>query len=244
MKTFRTLSAVVLVACATAAEAQPPAVPAAAAVQVGTLHNLQPTHAVTPRYFVPYVFYPRPHVYRAATAAESYARGRAALIHARGQYNLLSSEARVVHAEAQRREIENRERGVDAYFAIREKNREERAAQRRPRATVEQLRRIAAAGKPAPLSPSELDAVTGEISWPIALQQDEYDAFRADLEALAAEQAAAGQLGADELEKADLAADGILAELKTRIRDVPLQDYTVARRFVERLAHQLRNPAG
>jgi hypothetical protein len=237
--------AIVFFACAAVAEGQPPGVLATAAVRARTLHNIQPHYPSTPVYYVPRPFFGGwPAAYRSSTAAGAYARGAAAMTHARGHYNLLTAEARVVHTEAQRREIENREQWIDSYFAMREKNRQERAAERGPRATVEQLRRIAATGKPAALSPSELDAVTGEISWPALLQGEEYGTFRAALEQVFAQRAATGQVGTDALGKAKHATDSMLEELKTHVREVPQQDYIAARRFIESLAHAAQQPAG
>jgi len=71
-----------------------------------------------------YVVYPR--VYPAwggTTVAGSYARGLAALTHAQGVYNRLTAEARLIHAQAQAKELENRELRIQSYFAMREHNR-------------------------------------------------------------------------------------------------------------------------
>jgi hypothetical protein len=237
--------AIVLFACAAVAEGQPPGAPPRAAVRARTLHNVQPYYPSTPLYAVPRpLFRGWPTVHHASTAAESYARGQAAMTYAQGHYNLLTAEARVVHTEAQRREIENREQWINSYFATREKNRQERAAERGPRPTVEQLRRIAAAGKPAPPSPSEVDAVTGEIAWPPLLQGEEYGPFRAELESVFAQRATTGQVGTDALGKARHAADSMLDELKTHVRKVPQQDYIAARRFIESLAYAAQQPPG
>jgi hypothetical protein len=182
-------------------------------------------------------------VRHASTAAESYARGHAAAVAAHGYYNLMTAHARVVHAEAARREIENREQRIDSYFAMRAKNRQERAAERGPRPTTEQLQRIAARGKPAPLSPSEVDTSTGAIAWPILLQEDDYRTFRTDMESVFAQRAATGNLSPDAVGKAKQTTEAMLAELKSHVRDVSQQDYIAARRFIESLAYEVRSPA-
>jgi hypothetical protein len=227
----------------TVAHAQPPAAPPTAGAGVQTLHNIQPYYPARPIHYVRRPLYGWPGVHHAATAAESFARGQAAVIRAQGQYNLLTAEARVVHSEAQQREIENREQWINSYFATRETNRQERATERGPRATVDQLRRMAASGKPAALSPSELDAATGEISWPALLQSVEYSGFRAELDKVFAERAATGLVGADALVKARQATDRMLEELKTHVREVPSQAYIAARRFIESLAYEVDRPA-
>lgn len=236
--------ALLLFVCSTVAQGQPP-IPPTAAVPHATLHNIQPYHPPRPIYHVPGPArgwgWNSP--YRASTAAESYARGHAAAVASHGYYNLMSAQARVVHAEAASREIDNREQAIDSYFAMREKNRQERAAARRPRPTSEQLERIAAAGRPDPLSPSEVNMVTGEITWPRLLQEQEFGEFRAALEDVFAQRAPTGQLPSDTAGAARQATDGMMAQLKTRVRDVNQQEYIGARRFIESLAYEVQRPA-
>jgi len=69
---------------------------------------------------------------RPATVAESHARGAAALMRARAQYNLLTAVARIHAAQAQRLETENRLRQIQAYFEAQQINQHARAAKRRP----------------------------------------------------------------------------------------------------------------
>ncbi|NQT14172.1 MAG: hypothetical protein HQ582_15565 [Planctomycetes bacterium] len=245
MKTLSIQLAALLVAFAATAEAQNQATPAMAGVQGVTRHNVHPYHPVTPGYRMPNPYYnPWPTYHHASTAAEGYARGKAAITRAQGQYNLLTAEANVVNQEAYRRGIENQTRKVNGYFALREKNREERAVQRGPRASAEQLRRIAAAGKPATLSPSELDSATGGIAWPTLLEREEYEPFRADLEEAFARRADNGRMEPADLEQAEQAAEGMIAELKSHVREIPSHQYIAARRFVESLAYDAQQPAG
>ena len=234
--------AILLFACATVAQGQPPAAPPTAAVPHATLHNIQPYYPSRPVYYVPRPAWGWNSVHHASTAAESFARGHAAAVSAHGYYNLTTAQARVVHAEAAGREIDNREQAIDSYFAIREKNRQERAAERAPRPTTEQLERIAAAARPERLSPSEVNTTTGAITWPTLLQEDEYGALRAAMENVLAQRAVAGQLHADAVGLAKQATDGMLAQLKTRVREVPQQDYIAARRFLESLAYEVQRP--
>ena len=135
---------------------------------------------------------------------------------ARGQYNLLTARARVAAAEARRHELENRLRATELYFQIRELNRAYRAKLRGPRPTLEDLKRYAQATKPAPLSPSELDFITGQITWPILLRADRYAEYRAQLEALFAERTTADGLSTAGYLQIDRTAKAMLAELKRR----------------------------
>jgi len=247
MKTLSMQMAVLFVVFAATAEAQNGAAPATAGVQGGAVSHVHPYRPVTPGYRIPnpnYYHNPWYGHYHASTAAESYARGKAALVRSQGQYNLLTAEANVVNQEAYRRGMENQHRKVNGYFALREKNREERAAERRPRATAEQLRRIAATGKPAAVSPSDLDSVTGAISWPTVLEREEYEPFRVALEEVFARRADTGRMEAADLEQAEEASEGMIAELKSHVREIPSHKYIAARRFVESLAYEAQQPAG
>jgi hypothetical protein len=235
--------AIMLFACATVAEGQPPFAPATVGAPHATLNNVQPYYPPAPVYHAPPPCPPLNIVRHASTAAEGFARGHAAAVSAHGYYNLMTAQARVVHAEAASREIDNREKWIDSYFAMREKNRQERALARGPRPTLEQLERIAAAGRPAPLSPSELNTTNGAITWPTLLRKDEYGAPRAALESVFAHRAVTGQLHPDAPAYAKEAADAMLAQLRERVREVPQQDYIAARRFIESLAYAVRRPA-
>ncbi len=191
-------------------------------------------------YWVP----PRWHGYwGASTAAGSYAIGSAAMMRAAGEYNLLTAQARVAAAEAQRGELENRLRATEVYFQVREENRAYRAKLRGPRPTPEDLKRYAAAGRPDPLSPSELDTVTGRIFWPALLRDDCYADHRAKLEALFAARAASSELGTAAGLKIREATGAMLAELKKWVACVPQMDYIAAKRFIQSLAYEARQSA-
>jgi len=203
-----------------------------------SLGNRPETTYLAQFYWTPYGYY------GASTPAGSYALGAAAMARARGEYNLLTARARVAAAQARRYELENRLRATELYFQMRLMNREYRAKLRGPRATPEALARYAAAAAPDPLSPSELDSVTGEISWPILLRDDRYADYRAELEALFAERARSDELSTATYLKIRRTTRAMLAELKERITRVPQMDYIAAKRFIQSLAYEARKPAG
>lgn len=239
MKALLIRVAAVLLALATQAEclAQQPAT----VRWVRPLYRMESLSGVRPYFYhLPYAPYYR---YHAGTAAESYARGIAARVYAQGQYNRLTAEANVIDAEAYRREIENRELAAQTYFAMRQANREARAAERGPRAMPADLARFAAQDKPGRLSPSELSA-TGKLSWPLLLQADDFAPFRAELEKTFAQRAADGGIGAEEHVKARWTTNAMLEVLKTYVREVNSMDYTAARRFLQSLAFEIGQPVG
>ena len=163
---------------------------------------------------------------------------------AAGEYNLLTSHARIAHAEARRYEIENRIEATDAYFSLRLSNRDYRALLRGSRPTVDDMKRYAAAGRPARLSPSELDAVTGTIRWPILLRDDRYAGYRVQLQVLFAKRAASAELPATTYVGIQRTARAFLEEWTGRVCDVPQMDYIAAKRFLQSLAYEARQPTG
>ena len=177
--------------------------------------------------------------YHASTPAEGYARGMADVARSAGQRNLSNSEAAINWTEAQSRYIDNRDKATNTYFQMREANRQYRAAQRAPRPSMESLVRFAQAGKPQRLSPSELDVVTGEISWPEVLLTDPFSENRKQVEQLFAKRAEEGTLGYDDQTQLREATDAMLADLMEFLRDqkVKQMDYVAAKRFLESLAY-------
>lgn len=239
MKALSIQVAVVLLAFAAQAGAQAPR--PARVGEVPPLRNFQPASVVQPyTYYLPSPNYYR---YRAATVGESYARGLAAVTYAQGQYNWLRAGARVFHANAYEHEVSNYDLTVRTYFATRQYNREAVAAERGPRATLADLERFAAQEKPKRLSPSELQN-TGQISWPLLLQTDEFAPFRAEMENAFAKRAANGSIGLDDHSKVSQTTQVMLDVLQEYVHAVPPMDYTAAKRFIESLGHEARQPLG
>lgn len=206
----------------------------------GSLSRRAPGYTMRPRYTA----WPYPLWSRAGTPAEAYARGVAAVTIARGHFLRLAAEARAIHAEARAREIRNRREAIHACFALREGNRQARAAQRTPRTTASDLVRYAQMGKPRRLSPSELDTSSGQIHWPGVLGQQRFDPARDALEQAFARGAARGELRPTERERARQAAETMLAQLKGQIRRLDPADYLSARNFLESLLLELQPRRG
>jgi len=203
----------------------------------GPRQNLQPVYLPLGRYYA--------NVHRhASTPGESFARGRAELIRAGAEASLLHSQAAVLAEEAERRAIENRALWTTAYFEMKLMNRQYRAQLRGPRPTRKDLVRYARAAKPRRMSPSELDSLTGKVSWPVLLRTERFTDCRVELEEWFSRRAAGGQLEAEQLAEVDQATRTMLEKLKGRIRRVHPMDYTAARRFLKSLAYEVRRPTG
>jgi hypothetical protein len=187
-----------------------------------------------------------PTYHHASTAAEGAARGMADVTRSAGMYNLATSEAAINVTEAQSNYIKNRDEWTNTYFQMREANRQYRAKERGPRPSMEDLVRYAQAGKPARLSPSELDTVSGDVSWPSILQKEEFAKQRAQLEALFAKRAADGSVGPEQLAEIRRITGALIDQLKEQLqsREVSQMDYIGAKRFLESLSFEGQTPVG
>ncbi len=192
-----------------------------------------------------YLVYPRVYPYwGAGTVAGDYARGLAALTHAQGVYNRLSAEARLLHADAYARELQNHQASIQSYFEMRKLNQETRAAQRGPRLTTEQLSALAERRRPAQLDPAQLDPATGAIAWPIVLQGADLANLRSVVDAAFSRRASQGSLSTADVERVQQATEALQAALKQRIRQLPATEYIAAKQFLSSLAFEVRQPLG
>ena len=111
---------------------------------------------------------------------------------------------------------------------------------------MEDLVRYAQAGKPARLSPSELDSVSGGISWPILLQKAEFAEQREQLEQLFTKRAQGGAVGPDQLTEIRRLTTSMIDDLKQQLKkgEVKQMDYVPAKRFLESLSFEAQTPVG
>jgi hypothetical protein len=173
-----------------------------------------------------------------------YGRSLGDVIRAQGEYNYLSSQAAIFANQARAMALQNARDYVQTYFDLRRANRMYRAYERGPRPSPEAWIRYAQADKPHRLSPGELDAVTGVISWPILLQTDSFARYRTELEAIFSNRAELGAINTWGYLKIDQTAQAMLEELKTQVASVPPDEYIRAKRFIEGLAFEAKYPAG
>ena len=103
--------------------------------------------------------------------------------------------------------------------------------------------RLAQAGLPDRLSPSDLDPVTGRISWPSGLLNDVYAAEREQVDQLFADRALAhGAIGPQMHAEITDAVDAMLAKLKSLIKDYNTNQYIASRNFLNSLAYEASAP--
>lgn len=178
----------------------------------------------------------------ASTAEQGMMEGMASMMQAAGARNLMNAQAAGFVEDARRKNIDNRMYGTDAYFQMRKTNREARAAEAGPKPTQEDLQRYARQRAPSRLSPSELDPLTGAISWPAVLRDEEYKAYRDQIEALYQKQVQAGYLTGAQRGEAQQAVAAMQADLKKNLKSYVPQDYVQAKKFTEGLNYELVAP--
>jgi hypothetical protein len=181
--------------------------------------------------------------FHSSTLQEGVLRGQADVARSMGIYNRLTGEGAVYAAEAGRMALENYEQYVDTYHQTRQKAREYRAAERRPRATAEDLRRYSQRAAPDRLDASELHASSGSLTWPILLRDDAFASHRQTIDAFFYKRATESELSTADYLTAKETAGMIQSELKRRVRQVPMQEYAVAKRFLKSLNYEAQLPS-
>jgi hypothetical protein len=175
--------------------------------------------------------------YHSSTAAEGFQRGFADVVRSAGEANLNNSQAAINIEQARSMNMQNHLQYAETYFQMRQVNRQARAAEARPRLSSEQLFRIAQEQAPNRLTSSDLDPLTGDITWPIVLEDPTFAPYRETLSRLFAERASSGgAVTVSEMMEIRRTADAALAELRANIRNFPTNDYLRARRFLENLS--------
>lgn len=187
-----------------------------------------------------------PYHWHATTAVESYYRGAADYVRARGEFNRNTSEALINVEEARKRFLENKKLSTQTYFEMKRINQQYRDEVRKPAPTPEQIRRMAKAGVPDRADGSELNAATGKIHWPALLQTKPFDDYRAALDELfAARTVENSGVGSAHYHQVKRVTGAMKDELKRYLHDLDPSEYLDARKFIDKLAHEARfAPAG
>jgi hypothetical protein len=176
--------------------------------------------------------------HHASTAEESILRGWADVMRAQGLYNVMTSQALIHQAEAYRLQVENRVARTEAYFKMRDINRQARFGNHPPGAP-----KTAAASQPQsrPIvpGPSPLDAAgltRGLVRWPAALQDERCASYRQVVERLVAKNYQFGGLADEDRSTLTQASRAMAGELRSRIRSCSPQDYVDAKQLLIALA--------
>src|SRR5688572_29419390 len=112
--------------------------------------------------------------YHSSTYEEGVQRGFADFVRSAGQAQLLNSEAAKNYEDARKKYLENRLVATQTYFDARRMNQEARRSERSPPLSMEAYARLARQQAPDRLSVSQLDPLTGTITWPQPLLRPDY----------------------------------------------------------------------
>jgi hypothetical protein len=179
----------------------------------------------------------------ASTAQQAADYGMSSVIRSQGYANLQNSEAAKNWEDVKSKEIDNRQKWTNAYFDMRKTNREARAEERGPPITQEQAVRLAHKRAPARLTTTQLDPVTGHITYPLVLTDDAFDPYRENVDRLFSERASSGgSVSYDQFQEIQQAVNDFAAALKERVDKYAAGDYGTARTFLTSLAHEARFP--
>ena len=118
--------------------------------------------------------------YHASTVAEGEGNAISAVTRSRGQYQLDVSQARINNAQANAMDMQNRKQLATDYFETQNINKQNRFgdyAEKKKQHEKDALFQYGSEGRPTRLTSSELDPVTGQITWPIALEAPAFVQF-------------------------------------------------------------------
>ncbi|MHC4400255.1 MAG: hypothetical protein ACYTG0_11310 [Planctomycetota bacterium] len=232
MKTLFATIAIIVLSCATVAQAQ---------VAVPPIEPPPDMETGDPGLFLDGGYGGR-YGYHASTLHEGIARGVADIIRSGGEASRSMSEAAVNLAEARRMELENALNSVDVLYEGRRKLREYRAAERKPRPTLDDLARYAESARPDRLDSIHLDTASGELSWPALLREEAFSKHRDELQGVFSRRAEVGHMTAEDYSSLKQVTGAMKAELKGRLHQYPLTEYASTKRFIRSLTYEAQLP--
>jgi len=143
--------------------------------------------------------------------------------------------------ELRSRYLDDRRRRAEHYFEVRRTIDSYRAERRPPSLTPEQLANLNESRLPRRLTAEQWQPSLGIIHWPAALRGDEHAADRARLEQLFAERTpedgGAGGAGYSEVRRLTRR---MREQLAPRAKELSIEEFTVARKFIDSLAYEAR----
>jgi hypothetical protein len=147
--------------------------------------------------------------------------------------NLLTGQAAVQVEQARKAYIENQAKATQTYFELRRYNAE---ARHKTPLSLDQYVRLARDMAPEPLTATQLDPLTGTVSWPAPLRLPQYEAFRQRVDRLFQDRAT-GYLVYGEIQQA---VQEFEAQLKADLMKFQPDDYIVAKKFLDSLGWAAR----
>ena len=187
---------------------------------------------------------------KAATVGESYARGVSDVIRSRGAYEVDHSQARINDAQARSAEMDNRMQYTNDYFERRNINKtarfgnEAQRAAQREKNNQNRLFRYGQEGQPTRLTSRELDPITGEITWPIALEAPDFKEHRDEIDRTFVKRAEShSRFTYGQYQLVQNVCKQIDGALRAAVKTLDPQDWVQARNFVKRVSVEARHAA-
>ncbi len=144
-------------------------------------------------------------------------------------------------ARQYQRKLQMKAQRAEHYFEVRRMNESYRAERRRPGLTPEQLIDLNESRRPRRLTAEQWQPSLGLIRWPAPLRGAEHAAARARLEQLFAERTPEdGGIGGAGYGEVRRLTRRMRHELVGRVRELSVEEFTVARKFIESLAYEAR----
>lgn len=178
--------------------------------------------------------------YGAQTPMSANAIGMGSLVRAEGAYNEQTSRAAINYQQARSIYIDNQQKA----YAVRQATLRAGTARvaeenEAAHASLARANEFLAAHQPLPLPSSQLNPSTGHIEWPAALTTPDFAEYRKSLEGMFESRMKSGVTA-----NLTLQIEKKTAELKDALRDhitqIPLSDYSQARRFLDSMIASAR----
>ncbi|HJN65549.1 MAG TPA: hypothetical protein QF761_05055 [Pirellulales bacterium] len=181
--------------------------------------------------------------YHASTVAEGEGNAMSSVTRSKGQYQLDQSQARINRAQARTLEIQNRVDLAKSYFEARSINKQARFgdyAEKRKK----NLARYGQEDLPTRLTSTELDPVTGQITWPIALEAPTFTPYTKPIdEAFVKRAETKARFSYDTYQNVTKDCKDINTELRSQVNTINAEDWTQAKSFVDRLRREIKAAA-
>jgi len=175
-----------------------------------------------------------------STWDEGVQRGYADIVRSYGMATLLNAQSANQIEQARKQYIENRIKATQGYFELQRYMAEARNSARPKPLSLEQYVKLAREAAPEPLTATQLDQLTGMISWPAPLRKPEYEAFRQRIERLFQDRAT----GYSVYGEIPAACEEFAQKLRDDMMQFPASDYIAAKKFLESLAWTARGVQG
>src|SRR5262245_14927970 len=170
--------------------------------------------------------------------------GPANLIQAAGYYNLSTSQAAINYETARSMELDNQLKHTETFFEMRRVNTVARKSEEIPGLTTEDSCRIAQANLPKRLTALELNPLTGNIDWPMALQDPRYDNYRTQIDRFFVLRGTShGRTSYENYMQNQQVIQSFLVDLKSNLDAYSSGDYVTAKNFLKSLEFEAKSPA-